>query len=160
MFINCTEIFIGLNWKSPLFQQVTTHSFCEIRMPNLVGSEESPHLLLLWKAPKEPPPCCVTKVNLEVWGEMGLLAVKTHISITRLFIMWDYLFRCACTQQTRLDSKEPTLKVCLHFFFRKSCYSTFVFVDVITLCAAGIQWLSGGRRLFILSVYPNVSAPL
>lgn len=51
-------------------------------MPNLVGSEESPHLLLLWKAPKEPPPCCVTKVNLEVWGATRLLTVKTQISIT------------------------------------------------------------------------------
>lgn len=100
-------------------------------MPNLVGSEESPHLLLLWKAPKEPPPCCVTKVNLEVWRPMGLLAVKTQISITSFF-HWDYIIMMLVHTTNRLIKKEPWIEN-IFAFHLKICYRTIYKYDVIWL---------------------------
>lgn len=127
-------------------------------MPNLVGSEESPHLLLLWKAPKEPPPCCVTKVNLEVWRPMGLLAVKTQISISSFF-HWDYIIMMLVHTTNRLIKKEPWIEN-IFAFHLKICYRTIYKYDVIWLFVYTTEWLSGGQKSIILSICSNFSAPI
>jgi len=94
MFNNYVEIFIGLHWKSLLFQiRSLPIPFVKLECPISLGRKNHPISCYYGERQKEPPPRCVTKVNLEVWGAMGLLAVKTQISITpfihyRITLYW------------------------------------------------------------------------